>query len=118
MRMSNMIESKNAFEIFNLLEKSNYGEKTCFAFAGAAFKRQRRIAECPQLDPNVITRYSEGGDSSSAREPEGTTYCQKLKDAVAGVDLSAATKRVRGHIVNGRQTLKVLGKNVGVDPGT
>ncbi len=107
MRMSNMIEPKNAFEIFKLLEKSNYGEKTCLAFAGAAFKRQRRIAEYPQLDPKVIARYSEGGNSSSAREPEGTTHCQKLKDAVAGVDLEAATKRVRGHSVNGRQTLKV-----------
>jgi hypothetical protein len=31
MRMSKMIEPQNAFEIFNLLEKSNCGEKTCLA---------------------------------------------------------------------------------------
>jgi CO dehydrogenase/acetyl-CoA synthase gamma subunit (corrinoid Fe-S protein) len=67
--MSNMIEPKNAFETFKLPEKSNYGEKICFAFAGAAFSRQRRIAECPQLDPNVIARYSEGGDSSTPGSP-------------------------------------------------
>jgi len=69
-----MIEPKNAFEIFKLLEKSNCVEKTCLASAGAAFKRQRRIAECPQLAPNGIARYSEGGDSSSAREPEGVAH--------------------------------------------
>lgn len=31
MRMSNMIEPKNAFEIFDLPERSNCGEKTCLA---------------------------------------------------------------------------------------
>jgi hypothetical protein len=110
-----MIEPKNAFEIFKLLKKSNDGEKTCLAFAGAEFKRRRRIAEYPQLDPKVIARDSEGGDSSSAREPEDATHCQKLKDAVAGIDLEASTNRVRGHVVNDRQTFKVLGKNFGVE---
>ncbi len=118
MRVPNMKEPKNAFEIFKLLEKSNCGncgERTCLAFAGAVFKGQRRIAECPRLDPSVIARYSEGEASSSAPEPEGAAHFQKLKDAVAGVDLEAAAKRVGGYIVNGRLTLKVLGKDFGVD---
>jgi Na+-translocating ferredoxin:NAD+ oxidoreductase RNF subunit RnfB len=56
-----MVQPKNAFEIFRLLEKSNCGncgEKTCLAFAGAVFKGQRRLDECPRLDRSVIEWFS------------------------------------------------------------
>ena len=48
-----MTQPKNAFEIFQLLEKSNCGncgEKTCLAFAGAVFKSRRRLRNAPRLD--------------------------------------------------------------------
>ena len=43
---------KNAMEIFKLLDKSNCrecGEKTCLAFAGAVYRGQKKIDECPRL---------------------------------------------------------------------
>jgi CO dehydrogenase/acetyl-CoA synthase gamma subunit (corrinoid Fe-S protein) len=56
-----MTAPKNAFEIFQLLEKSNCGncgEKTCLAFAAAVFKSRHRLSECPRLDPSVIAQFS------------------------------------------------------------
>jgi hypothetical protein len=113
-----MLQPKNAFEIFQLLEKSNCGncgEKTCLAFAGAVFKGQRRIAECPRLDRSIGVPYSDNGASSCAPEAEGAAHFEKLKSAVAQIDLAAAAKRIGGYFDGERLTLKVLGKDFGVD---
>jgi len=112
------MKPQNAFEIFKLLEKSNCGncgEKTCLAFAGAVFKGQRRLGECPRLDPSVLARYAEEGPSPGVPEPEGAAHFRKLKNEVAGLDLAAAAARVGGRYAEGRLTLKVLGKDFGVD---
>jgi hypothetical protein len=112
------MKPQNAFEIFKLLEKSNCGncgEKSCLAFAGAVFKGQRQIGECPRLDPEIVARYAGGGASPGVPEPEGAAHFRKLKNEVAGIDLAAAAARVGGRYAGGRLTLKVLGKDFGVD---
>jgi hypothetical protein len=113
-----MSQLKNAFEIFQLLEKSNCGncgEKTCLAFAGAVFKGQRRLVECPRLDQSVIAQYSGNGASSGAPEAEGVSHFEKLKSEVTRIDLAAAAKRIGGHFAGDRLTLKVLGKDFSVN---
>ena len=113
-----MAKPKNAFEIFKLLEKSNCGncgEKTCLAFAGAVFKGQRQIGECPRLGTDIVARYAEGGPSPGVPEPEGAAHFRKLKSEIAGIDLAAAADRIGGRYADGRLTLKVLGKDFGVD---
>jgi hypothetical protein len=109
---------KNAFEIFQLLEKSNCGncgEKTCLAFAGAVFKGRRRLGDCPRLDRSVIAQYADNGASAGAPEAEGVAHFEKLKSEVAHIDLAAAAKRIGGHFAGDRLTLKVLGKDFSVD---
>jgi hypothetical protein len=111
-----MTKPRNAFEIFQLLDKSNCGncgEKTCLAFAGAVFQGRRAVAECPRVDPAVAARYS--GAAAGAPEPEGAAHFRKLKEAVAGIDLEAAARRVGARFDGGRLTLKVLGKDFSVD---
>ncbi len=113
-----MSQPRNAFEIFQLLEKSNCGncgEKTCLAFAGAVFKGRRRLAECPRLDQSVIAPYSDNGAFSCAPEAEGAAHFEKLKSEVARIDLAEAAKRIGGHFAGDRLTLKVLGKDFSVD---
>ncbi len=112
------MKPQNAFEIFKLLDKSNCGncgEKTCLAFAGAVFKGQRQIGECPRLDPGIIARYAERGPSPGVPEPEGTAHFRKLKAEIAAIDLAAAAERLGGRYADGRLTLKVLGKDFSVD---
>jgi len=113
-----MSPPKNAFEIFQLLEKSNCGncgEKTCLAFAGAVFKGQRRLSECPRLACGVAARFSEDSGPENAPEAEGAAHFDQLKKAVAQTDLARAAERVGARFVGDRLTLKVLGKDFSVD---
>lgn len=113
-----MTRPTNAFEIFKLLEKSNCGncgEKTCLAFAGAVFKGQRRLTECPRLDPGVAERYAADTGTGSAPEAEGAAHFEKLRAEVQGSDLAAAAVRIGARYEDGRLTLKVLGKDFSLD---
>jgi hypothetical protein len=106
-----MTQPKNAMEIFQLLDKSNCrdcGEKTCLAFAGAVFKGQKRLEECPKLGPETIGRFS---DSSLDQD----SLLADLIERVKTVDLVAAAERVGGHFSDGKLTIKVLGKDFSID---
>jgi hypothetical protein len=108
---------KNALEIFQLLEKSNCrkcGEKSCLAFAGAVFLEQKKLYECPQLPPETLAEFAAEPEPHHANEP-GFEYIEKLKSAVAHLDLAAAAARVGGSFSGDRLTLKVLGKDFSVD---
>jgi hypothetical protein len=113
-----MTQPRNAMEIFRLLEKSNCrecGMKTCLAFAGAVYKGQRDLAECPRLDRETLRRYASAGPPADNTAPSYAEFLEQARRDLARLDLSAAAERTGGRLVDGRLTLKVLGKNVGVD---
>jgi hypothetical protein len=109
---------KNAMEIFQLLDMSNCrecGEKTCLAFAGAVFQGQRKLAECPKLDRETIERFSGETENKIAAEQNRDEYLKQLKSEVASHDLAAAADRVGATFSGNKLTLKVLGKDFSVD---
>jgi hypothetical protein len=109
---------KNAMEIFQVLDKSNCrecGEKTCLAFAGAVFRGQRRLEECPKLDAETMKRFSGGGEKLSTIEENRDDFLAELKDLVIAADLAQAARRVGARYSDGKLTLKVMGKNFSVD---
>ena len=113
-----MPQPKNAMEIFTLLDKSNCrdcGEKTCLAFAGAVFQGRRRVDECPKIDAETAGRYSGGSGASNPAEAEREAFMKKLRAEVQAIDFSEAARRAGGQLRNGRLTVKVLGKDFGVD---
>ncbi|MFH1103061.1 MAG: DUF3786 domain-containing protein [Pseudomonadota bacterium] len=113
-----MPQPKNAMEIFQLLDKSNCrkcGEKTCLAFAGAVFRGRTRLEECPKLDRQVIKRFSSTSESQFPVEDEGVVYLKTLKEEIGGIDLAKAAERIGARFLDNRLTLKVFGKDFGVD---
>ncbi len=113
-----MSQPRNAMEIFRLLEKSNCREcglKTCLAFAGAVYKGQRSLAECPRVDREALERYASAGLPSDPTAPSYAEFLAQARRDLAGLDLAAAAERTGGLFADGRLTLKVLGKDVGVD---
>ena len=113
-----MPQAKNAMEIFKLLDMSNCrecGEKTCLAFAGAVFQGHKKLAECPKLDPEIIQRYSVKSAKQDAVEQNRDEYLKQLKSEIANHNLAAAAERVDAKFSGNRLTLKVLGKDFGVD---
>ena len=100
-----MPQAKNAMEIFKLLDMSNCrecGEKTCLAFAGAVFQGQKKLAQCPKLDPEIIERYSEQPSKQQAGVQEGEDYLKQLKSEIVSHDLAEAAKRVGAQITGFR----------------
>lgn len=109
---------KNAMEIFQALDQSNCrecGQKTCLAFAGAVFMGRKRLTECPKLDPDTIVKLSWEDGSSSAAKRDGEQALKNLVGQISGVDLAAAARRIGARFSGNRLTLKMLGKNVGID---
>jgi hypothetical protein len=109
---------KNAFEIFRFLDKSNCGEcgeKTCLAFAGAVFLGQRRIRECPKLNPEALEWLAGEPDKRNTPEQNPEDRLEKLKSEVVHLNLAKTAERA-GAVFSGRKlTLKVLGKDFSVD---
>ena len=113
-----MSPPQTAMEIFKLLDRSNCracGHKTCLAFAGAVFKGERSLDECPKLAAETLQRYAGQADAPSLVEQNYDEYIQRAKDEIAGLDLAAAAERAGGRFTGDRLTLKVLGKDFSVD---
>jgi hypothetical protein len=113
-----MTKIKNAMEIFQLLDKSNCGDcgsKTCLAFAAAVFQGRKSIDECPKLGREIIERYSDGIGNEDKVEQNRDEYLKMLKDQIAGLDLAAQAGRTGGRFLDGKLTLKVLGKSFSID---
>jgi len=113
-----MAQAKNAFEIFQCLEKSNCrecGEKTCLAFAGAVFLGHRKITECPRLIPEAAERFAGKQVGPKGMDTGPEDRLEVLKSEVPRCDLEDAARRVGGKFSDNRLILKVLGRDFRVD---
>jgi len=113
-----MSQPKNAMEIFQLLDKSNCrecGEKTCLAFSGGVFKGKRQLKECPKLDPETIERFRGKPENQNDVEQNRDAYLIKQKNEIANLELASAAKRIGARFSDDKLTIKILGKNFGVD---
>jgi len=113
-----MAKARNAFEIFQYLEKSNCrecGEKTCLAFAGAVFLGHRNIGECPRLSKEAAERFAGRQVGPKGMDTGPEDRLEVLKSEASRCDLEAAARRVGGKFDNNRLTLKVLGRDFRVD---
>ena len=113
-----MPHPKNAMEIFQLLDKSNCREcdyKTCLAFAGAVFRGQSKLEQCPKLDRETIEQFSGEPEKEHTVEEIQEAYVKKLKAKISDLDLDEAAQRTGGRASNDKLTLKVLGKDFSVN---
>ena len=93
----------------------NVEKKTCLAFAGAVFMGQKKLTDCPKLDPDSIEWFSPVDEAAVTIEQDGEQALQHLISQVAHTDLKAAAKRVGALFSKNKLTLKVLGKDVCID---
>jgi Domain of unknown function (DUF3786)/Putative Fe-S cluster len=113
-----MPQIQNAMEVFKLLEKSNCRqceESTCLAFAASVFKGARQMSECPRLDPEIVSLYSDGAEKPRTLEQDGEEAMRQMQGQIAQVDLAEAAERLGGRYANGKLTLRILGKEFSVD---
>ncbi len=112
-----MTELKSPLDILRLLDQSNCrdcGKPTCLAFAGAVFKGEKRLQECPKLDSRVLEQHevqTAGQPSISQLREESLV---QLKQQISAIDLKAAAQKLGLPYQNGKLTLQCLGKNFSV----
>jgi hypothetical protein len=107
----------NAMTVFKELPKTNCrecGAKTCLAFAGAVFQRQKAIGDCPHLDKVVVEKFSDGVRLPKAHRAYLDAF-KKMRHEIINVDLPDAAQRLGGTFANGKLIVKVMGKDVSVD---
>ncbi len=114
-----MAEFKNTMDVFKLLEKTNCrkcNKPTCLAFAAAVFQGQIPLSECPFIDEDTLKKYgSQKLEYESASEQDYIKVMGQLKDRINQIDLESRAEKLGGKFSNGRFTLKIFGKDFGID---
>lgn len=113
-----MAKINNPMEIFKLLNGSNCkdcNEQSCLAFAVAVFKERKSIQACPHLAPEVIAQYSGQMEKPNTVDEYKSEAIEALKLKIPAIDLSDTAKRIGGRFDGTRLTMKIFGKEFGVD---
>jgi hypothetical protein len=113
-----MAQFKTLMDVFVLLEKSNCrkcGEKTCMAFAAAVFKGDRKLAECPQVAPEIASQYAAQPKRQAELDRDRDKQLAELKARVVKTDFKEAAARIGGVYDGKRLALKIMGKRVELD---
>jgi len=105
-------------DIYRLLDKSNCrqcGEPSCMAYAHAVVKGDRKLADCPQLDPERAS--DELGDAEWGRHTEGFQLSiEALRAEVRGMGLDALAGATGATVEGGRLLIRSLGKDFHIAP--
>jgi hypothetical protein len=105
-------------EILKLLNKSNCREcglPTCLAFAAAAARGQKQLADCPYLEKEIIEQYDDQTPETVDPDQGAEEAFRELTRQIAKIDLSTASERVGGKFADGKLTIKVMGKDFTID---
>jgi hypothetical protein len=114
-----MAQIRNPLEIYKLLPKTNCGRcylPSCLAFAAAAVKGEKRLADCPYLAKEAAAQFVGAAEQRDPDERKRQEKVAALRQQVAKLDLAAAATRLGADMVNGSLVLTSLGKNFLVDP--
>jgi hypothetical protein len=117
-RRGEMAHLNSPVEIWRLLDSSNCrkcGKRTCLAFAGAVFRGEARLDECPRLGNESIEKYVGMVSSHISADQLYGNAMEELKNMIPSTDLASAADRLGADYADGKLTIKCLGKDVSVD---
>ena len=113
-----MTRLNNAMEIFKILPRTNCKEckvPTCFAFAAAVFKGDKKLADCRHIEKAALDTFEVGNSDSRTLEREEVQALRQLQQEIRGMDLASAADRLGASFSGDKLTIKCLGKDFHVD---
>lgn len=114
-----MSEFNNTMDVFKLLPKTNCrkcNKPTCLAFAAAVYQGQIALSECPLIDEHTLNTYGIKKENGVSRlEQDYVAAIDDLKQQIQRTDLASRADILGGKFLNGKLTLKVMGKDFSVD---
>jgi hypothetical protein len=108
----------NYLDLYKLLDKSNCREcglLSCMAFANAVINGEKKIEDCPRLDPVDIEELGEKIVSRD-KDREYSLSAEPFKREIAKVDFSGVSRRLDIPLKDGKLYVKALGKEFIVSP--
>jgi len=113
-----MTTLNNPLELYKLLNKSNCRKcmlPSCMAFAVAVIQGNKKITDCPDLDPQVAAKLSDQVETRKNLEEEQAERLNALKKEIRGIDFETAAKRIGAAVDRNRLAINCLGKNFSID---
>jgi hypothetical protein len=108
----------NHLEIYKVLPKTNCrkcGAAACLAFAVSVMQGAKTLADCPYLDKKVLKTARVNQDNRIEVAEEFKRDLTKLQDEVKKANLAEAAKRADARFIDGKLTVKCMGKDFSVD---
>lgn len=108
----------NAFEIFQILPKTNCkecGQSTCLAFAGAVFTGKLVLSACPYVPQDKLQQFGENNTGINPIEEKFYAVIRKLQTRLLSLDMEEAGKRVKAEFTDGIITIPIFGKRFSID---
>ncbi len=87
---------------------------TCLAFAAAVFKGERRLQDCPYMEPGQLERFEVSNEDSRTLDRELAKLLDDLQRGIAALDLASSAERLNASYADDKVTIKVLGKDFSV----
>ncbi len=106
-------------EIYKILPQTNCGKcilPSCLAFAAAVAAGGRKLKECPDIDPKLLTGFSgQIRATDGERDLEQAAFIDKLKRKMAGIDPGRIAPVIGARRDGDSLIINSLGKNFQVD---
>lgn len=105
-------------EIYKVLPKTNCGLcllPTCLAFSAAVIAGRKKLADCPSLNEEKITRLSGNLVQRSTMEPAQAEFIDRLEKKIATLDLDRIAPVIGGRFHNNKLIVPALGKEFHID---
>lgn len=113
-----MAQFQNLMEVFKLLEKTNCrkcNEKTCLAFAAAVFSGAKPLSDCPQVQTDILEQYGIQDKRMSSFDEDFQNVLETIPVKLQALDYTTTAERIGGTYDGSRLTIKIMGKDFGVD---
>jgi hypothetical protein len=111
-------DNRTPLAVYKILPQTNCRKcllPSCLAFAAAVIAGSRKLADCPELDPGAINRFSTRFSAGGDKEVNPPEFIDKLRKKMAEVDLAAVAPLI-GAIVKGDTiSINCLGKDFVLD---
>lgn len=113
-----MTKNYTFIDLLNHLPKTNCKEcnvSTCMGFSVLVFKGEKKLKECPHLSEDTISMLEEKIDVGKTFENNLSKIVEQFKSQILSMDLESSAERLGGKYIDGKLTIKVLGKDFSVD---
>ncbi len=109
---------KTPLEVYTLLPKSNCGQcgsATCMAFAAAIIRQEKKLADCPHLEADVVSQHEGNIEQQVNLGTIQEKTFKDLREQIKAIDIVARAERLEARSAGSSIVVTCLGRDFEVD---